>query len=360
MLIAQTIKNQHSDVFTFLHGDLRMVASHCHTPEQALSSSLVYVSSPAQLTEARRHKPAILIVPTKMSSCLDAQADADSCCFSVQSISMGMAVLLKYFDQKGYRFTQWGRRHPTAVVHPDATIGERAFLGPYCVVGAHASIGNDCMIGAHAVIENDARIGERTVLHPHVFVGAGCEIGEDCEIHPHTSIGSDGFGYAVDPDGRPRKIAHLGNVSIGDGVEIGSNCAIDRATLTSTYIRSGTKMDNICHIAHNCDLGENGFFTAGFMMGGSTKIGRQFVTGGNSVVTAHITLGDNVTLQGRSSVTCDVPDAGSYGGYPLQPLKEAMKTAVNISHLNDIRKNLNRVMKHLHLLDKASVETPDT
>ena len=98
------------------------------------------------------------------------------------------------------------------------------------------------------------------------------------------------------PDGRPRKISHLGNVKIGDGVEIGSNCAVDRATLTSTYIRSGTKLDNICHIAHNCDLGENGFFTAGFMMGGSTKIGRQFVTGGNSVVTAHITLGDNITL----------------------------------------------------------------
>jgi len=143
------------------------------------------------------------------------------------------------------------------------------------------------------------------------------------------------------------------------GVEIGSNCAVDRATLTSTYIRSGTKLDNICHIAHNCDLGENGFFTAGFMMGGSTKIGRQFVTGGNSVVTAHITLGDNVILAGRSSVTCDVPDAGSYGGYPLQPLKEAMKTIANIGHLNEIRKNLNRVMRHLHLLDKASADSPD-
>jgi UDP-3-O-[3-hydroxymyristoyl] glucosamine N-acyltransferase len=359
MLTAQTIKNQHSDIFTFLHGDLEIGASHCHIPEEALLGSLVYVSDAAQLAEARRRKPAILIVPSNMSGCVDALMDADSCCFSVQSISMGMAVLLKYFDQKCYRFTQWGERHPTAVVHPDATIGERTFLGPYCVIGARANIGSDCMIGAHTVIENDAGIGERTVLHPHVFVGAGCRVGDDCEIHPHTSIGSDGFGYAVDPDGRPRKISHLGNVMIGNGVEIGSNCAVDRATLTSTYIRSGTKLDNICHIAHNCDLGENGFFTAGFMMGGSTKIGRQFVSGGNSVVTAHITLGDNVILAGRSSVTCDVPDAGSYGGYPLQPLKEAMKTIASIGQLNEIRKNLNRVMKHLHLLDKASADSPD-
>jgi len=359
MLTAQTIKNLHSDIFTFLHGNLETAASHCHVPEEALLGSLVYVSDPEQLAEARRHKPAILIVPAKMTCSVDALMDADSCCFSVQSISMGMAVLLKYFDKKCERFTQWGERHPTAVVHSDAVIGEHACLGPYCVIGAHASIGSGCLIGAHAVIENDARIGERTVLHPHVFIGAGCQVGDDCEIHPHTSIGSDGFGYAVDPDGRPRKIAHLGNVQIGNGVEIGSNCAVDRATLTSTYIRSGTKLDNICHIAHNCDLGENGFFTAGFMMGGSTKIGRQFVTGGNSVVTAHITLGDNVTLQGRSSVTCDVPDAGAYGGYPLQPLKQAMKTAVNIAHLNEIRQKLNRVMKHLHLLEKVHDDSPD-
>ena len=260
---------------------------------------------------------------------------------------MGMAVLLKYFDQKSMRFTQWGQRHPTAVVHADAQIGERVFLGPYCVIGAHAVIGDRCMIGAHAVIENHAQLGAGCVIHPHVFVGSACEIGRDCEIHPHTSIGSDGFGYAVEADGTPRKISHLGNVKIGDGVEIGSNCAIDRATLTSTYVRSGTKLDNICHIAHNCDLGENGFYTAGFMMGGSTKIGRQFVTGGCSVVTSHVTLGDNVVLAGRSAVTNDVPDAGPYGGYPLQPLKEAMKTAVSIGHLNEIRRNLKRVMKHL-------------
>jgi UDP-3-O-[3-hydroxymyristoyl] glucosamine N-acyltransferase len=359
MLTAHTIKNLHSDVFTFLHGDLAICATQCHIPAEALLGSLVYVSDAEQLAEARRHNPAILVVPAHLIPFLDESLDADSCCFSVQSIPMGMAVLLKYFDLKCYRFTQWGERHPTAVVHAQAIVGERCFLGPYCVIGANAIIGADCKIGTHTVIENGAIIGARSVIHPHVFVGAACVVGEDCEIHPHTSIGSDGFGYAVDPDGTPRKIAHLGNVEIGNGVEIGSNCAIDRATLTSTFIRSGTKLDNICHIAHNCDLGENGFFTAGFMMGGSTKIGRQFVTGGNSVVTAHITLGDNVVLAGRSSVTCDIPHAGSYGGYPLQPLKDAMKTAVSISHLNDIRKNLNRVMKYLHLVEKESADSSE-
>src|ERR1019366_2883773 len=278
-------------VFTFLNGNLERPASHCKVPEEALPGSLVYASTRDHVLEALRHEPAILILSSQLAGSYGDLPNSDTCCFSVRNISMGMAILLKYFDQKSLRFTQWGQRHPTAVVHADAQIGDGVFLGPYCVVGAHAVIGDRCMIGAHAVIENHAHLGAGCVIHPHVFVGSACEIGRDCEIHPHTSIGSDGFGYAVEANGTPRKISHLGNVRIGDGVEIGSNCAIDRATLTSTHVRSGTKLDNICHVAHNCDLGENGFYTAGFMMGGSTKIGRQFVTGGGSGGGSRPTLG---------------------------------------------------------------------
>jgi UDP-3-O-[3-hydroxymyristoyl] glucosamine N-acyltransferase len=351
MLTGQTIQDQHADVFTFLHGDLERSASYCEVPEEALTTSLTYVSTAEQLDEALRRQPAILILSARIAGSCCLMRDTAICCFSVRDVPMGMAMLLKYFDRKKFRFTQWGDRHPTALVHPTAAVGEGVVLGPYCIIGAHTDIGDHCLVGAHAVVENDVQVGARCVIHPHVFIGAYTEVGSDCEIHPHTTIGSDGFGYAVQADGRPMKIAHLGNVKIGDKVEIGANCAIDRATLTSTYVRSGTKLDNICHIAHNCDLGENGFYTAGFMMGGSTKIGRQFVTGGCSVVTSHVTLADNVVLAGRSSVTNDIHDAGPYGGYPLQPLKEAMKTAVSIGHLNEIRRNLNRVLRHLGLTE---------
>ena len=350
MLTGQTIQSHHADVFTFLKGNLQTPASHCAIPEEAMRGSLVYASTHEQAAEALLHDPAILIISSSLSESVASSENGDTCCFAVSSIPLGMARLLKYFDQKRSRFTQWGERHPTAVVHAEATIGEGVFLGPYCVIGAGAVIGAGCLIGAHAVIENRARIGDRTVIHPQVFVGFDCEIGEDCEIHPHSTIGSDGFGYFLGRDGRPSKISHLGNVKIHDNVEIGSNCAVDRATLTSTHIRSGTKLDNICHIAHNCDLGENGFYTAGFMTGGSTKIGRQFATGGGTVVTAHVTLADNVVLAGRSTVTHDIREGGRYGGYPLQPLKQAMKTVVSIGQLNDLRRNLNRVMKHLGLV----------
>jgi UDP-3-O-[3-hydroxymyristoyl] glucosamine N-acyltransferase len=340
MITAQAIKSRHSDIFTYLHGNLDSTADRCRVPADSCSTSLVFVSDAQQLAEAFAHRPAIVIGLGKMSESLQA-APADTCCFSVKVMPVGMATLLGYFDRKCVRFTQWGPQHPTALVHPDARLGADVCLGPYCVIGANAVIGDHSMIGAHAVIENDAEIGARTIIHPQVFIGAGCRVGDDCEIHPHTTVGG--------PDGRARKITHLGNVVIGNDVEIGSNCAIDRATLTSTHIRAGTKLDNICHIAHNCDLGEDGFYTAGFMMGGSTRIGRRFMTGGNSVVTTHVTVGDDVTLSGRSSVTHDVPNPGAYGGYPLQPLADAMRTAASLVKLNEIRKNLARVMKHLNL-----------
>ena len=358
MLAAQTIQKDHADVFTYLGGNLGRSAGHCDLPADADDGSLVYVSDAAQLAAVGARKPAIVIIQAKLAECAAAAAlDPDSARFSVRNVPMGMARLLRYFDRKCMRFSQWGEHHPTAIVHAEASIGRGVCLGPYCVVGAGAVVGEDCLIGSHAVIENGAVIGARSIIHPHVFIGSGCRIGTGCEIHPHTTVGGDGFGYAVDPDGKPRKISHLGNVEIGDDVEIGSNCAIDRATLSSTFVRSGTKIDNICHIAHNCDLGENGFFTAGFMMGGSTKIGRRFMTGGNSVVTAHVTIADNVTLSGRSSVTNDVPEPGHYAGYPLQPLKEAMKTAVSIGQLNEIRRNLRRVMKHLNLCEEPQDPT---
>jgi UDP-3-O-[3-hydroxymyristoyl] glucosamine N-acyltransferase len=353
MLSAQTVHDSHADVFTYLTGNLGSAATQCNVPSASGPASLVFVSDAAQLASAREHGAAILIVSREMSGEVAAVEAAFGCCFSVKNVSMGMALLLRLFDRKRERFTQWGERHPTAVVHETATVGNDVSLGPYCVIGARTVIDDGCCIGSHVVIENDVHLGANTLLHPHVFVGAGCVLGRNCEVHPHTSIGSDGFGYAVGASRRPQKLSHLGNVCIGDEVEIGSNCAIDRATLTSTHIRSGAKIDNICHIAHNCDLGEDGFYTAGFMMAGSTTIGKRFMTGGNSVVASHLTLADDVVLAGRSTVTADVPEPGHYGGYPLQPLKDAMRTLAALGQLTEIRKNLNRVLKHLQLPDRS-------
>ncbi len=352
MLKAITIQTEHSAAFRFLQGDLEATATVCRKPEDACARSLVYVSDPEQLAQAMRQRAAILIMHEKVLDSASPIEGMAGCVFAVRAVPMAMATLFRYFDCKAARFTQWGGRHPTALVHEAAVIGRDVVLGPYCVIGAGAVVGDGCMIGSHAVVEEGARVGERTLLHPHVFVGARCEIGADCEIHPHSSIGSDGFGYAVDGQGKAHKIPQLGNVVIGDRVEIGSNCAIDRATISSTRVRSGAKLDNLCHIAHNCDLGEDGMYTAGFMMAGSTTIGRRFMTGGNTVVSAHLTVTDDVILAGRSTVTKDITEPGAYGGYPLQPLKEALKTLASLAGLTAMRKDLREVVRRLGMCPK--------
>ena len=201
MITAQAIKSQHSE-------RLHVPARQPGLERRALpgsggsrGTSLVFVSDAEQIAQAYSHRPAILICLSKVSESLK-PANGDTCCFSVKVMPIGMATLLKYFDRKCVRFTQWGPRHPTALVHPDAHVGSDVCLGPYCVIGANATLGNNSMIGAHAVIENGATIGARTVIHPQVFIGAGCQVGDDCEIHPHTTVGGDGFGYAPGPDGR--------------------------------------------------------------------------------------------------------------------------------------------------------------
>ena len=166
MLRAETIKERHSDIFTFLQGDLAATATHCHQPEETSSESLVYLSEQKHLDTVACHEPAIVIVHSKLLPSINATREWQGCLFSVTAMPSAMAALLTYFDRKAERFGQWGRHHPTALVHATATIGEDVMLGPYCVIGANTVIGDGCLIGSHTVVENDVSIGARTILHP--------------------------------------------------------------------------------------------------------------------------------------------------------------------------------------------------
>ena len=189
MLNAHTVQGRHADVFTYLHGNLDAIATNCHMPCSTGPDSLVFVSDLEQLATARERGAAVLIVLRDVADQVAIIEPSFGCCFSVKNVSMGMAVLLKHFDRKRERFSQWGERHPTAIVHESATLGADVLLGPYCVIGANTVIGDGCCIGSHVVVENDVRLGVNTVLHPHVFVGAGCELG-----------GSEMTIYGVQPD----------------------------------------------------------------------------------------------------------------------------------------------------------------
>lgn len=357
MIKADVITQKFMDLILFEGGDLNAIASEVTFPQKSNSKSLVFISSIEDFKKVLELGFSILICDEKLFNTPDVQSQVPYgkekniplAFFKTKNIPLAMALLLPLFDGKLNRFNQSEKIHPMSYVHPSAHLGLHVIVGPFCFVGEGAQVGDHTTLGANVVIESFATIGKNSLLHPQVFIGSHCSVGDFCEIHPHTTVGSDGYGYAKDSSGAILKIPQLGRVVIEDHVEIGSGCAIDRATLSETRVGRGTKIDNLCHIAHNCEIGENCLITAGFFVAGSSKIGSRFKTGGNSVVTDHVEITADVTLAGRSSVTHDITEAGVYGGHPLQKLNDYLKTLVEITHIGRLKKDVSTVKKHLNI-----------
>ena len=345
MITAQQIHEIPGGLLNYVQGPLGAKALKILPPERASAEALVFASKQEQLDSALKHNAAIIVAHKGLQIPEKSQA----CFFTAPHIQLAIATIGAHFDKKIQRFQQEEHIHPRSVVHASAKLGKNVIVGPCAVIGSEVHVGDGSIIGANAVVETHSRIGSNTIIHPQVFIGAYCEVGSFCEIHPHTTIGADGFGFVPLKESHPVKIPQLGRVVIGDHVEIGANCAIDRAAMTETHIHSGTKLDNLCHIAHNCDIGENSIIAAGFMMAGSSKLGKNFVVGGGAVVSDHIEIGDNVMVAGLSAVTNDITEPGQFGGYPLQPLKDSLKTLANTTHLTKMRRQLSRIIKHLNL-----------
>jgi UDP-3-O-[3-hydroxymyristoyl] glucosamine N-acyltransferase len=344
MIDSKYIEKSWPETIQLWHGHPTLAAKNIMTPDQCNSESLVFVSTQAQLELALTKNPAFVISHQSLNL-----PKTSVTIFKTSNIPLAMSLIFPFFDQKMIRFSQEQNVHPSACVHPSAILASDVTIGPFASIGAQVTIGANTIIGASCVIENEVCIGDNSLIHPQVFIGARSMIGHHCEIHPHTVIGSDGFGYVKDKNKKNLKIPQLGRVIIGDSVEIGANVAIDRATLTETVIKSGTKIDNLCHIAHNCIIDEDGLIAAGFLVAGSTQIGKRFMTGGNSVVTDHVAISDDVTLAGRSTVTNDIKLPGAYGGYPLLPIREHLKVLASYVHISEIRKKVALILKKLNL-----------
>lgn len=205
--------------------------------------------------------------------------------------------------------------HPTAVVDPAAQLTPPVQIGPHAVVGK-CRIGAGTVVMAGVTIGDGASIGRDSVLHPRVVVCPDVELGERLVVQAGSVIGSDGFGYAKDGTTWIR-VPQLGTVRIGDDVEIGAGCTIDRGTLGATQIGPRTKIDNLCHIAHNCVLGADIVMAANVGIAGSTTVGDRCVIGGNTGISGHLDIAADVRLGGGSIVLKDIPEPGDYMGQPL-------------------------------------------
>jgi len=207
--------------------------------------------------------------------------------------------------------------HPTAVVDEAAEIGREAAVGAHVVVAAGARLGDRVVVHPGAYIGTDVTVGADSIVYPNATIRRGSAIGERVIIHSGSVIGSDGFGFARETEGH-RKIPQVGNVVIEDDVEVGANACIDRATVGTTRIGRGTKIDNLVQIGHNVRIGEGSIVVAQVGISGSTRLGRNVVLGGQVGVAGHIEIGDGVMVGAQSGVTRSVPNGEVVSGYPAR------------------------------------------
>ena len=314
--------------------DTTLTLNFVRPPASATPHSLVFIADSKLFNQAVANNVVAMVISEKCYLEVKAAVPTGVCVWTCKNIQEAMTSLLPLFDR--IADTIKPGIHPTASVHHTAVVS----------ASAH--------IGAYAVIEAFAEIGDEAVIFPFVFVGAYCQVGKRCRLAPHVCVGSDGFGFFTDKSFTHHKIPQIGKVIIEDDCEIGAHCAIDRATLTETRIKRGSKFDNFCHIAHNVQIGENAMITAGFIVAGSTVIGKNLMTSGGSHILGHLTVADNVVLGPRSGVMQSIDTAGVYSGHPLETYKESIKTLVSIPHVKKLRKQVSQIMKHLNLKDEEN------
>ncbi len=237
--------------------------------------------------------------------------------------------------------------HPTAVIGTGCSLPEQVSIGPQVVIGNGVTIGDCVLIAGGVVIGDDVVIGDHCEIRPNVTIENGCELGRRVIIHGGTVIGSDGYGYATDEQGQHVKRPQLGIVRIGDDVEIGANCCVDRATFGVTWIKSGTKIDNLVQLGHNVELGENSLLVAQVGIAGSTIIGRNVVFGGKAAASGHQYIGDRSMIAGKSGVHGDQPPGSMLAGTPAIDAKQWFKAASLFGKLPEIIKDIKRIKKEL-------------
>lgn len=244
--------------------------------------------------------------------------------------------------------------HETAIIGKNVSIGNNVKIGPYCVIYDNAVIGDNVTLHAYVYIGHNTRIGEDSTIYANAIVHENCVLGKRVVLRAHAVIGGEGFGFATE-NGKHTHIPQVGNVVLEDDVEVGSCSCIDNATMGSTLVRRGTKIDNLVHLGHNVEIGEDCFLIAQVGIAGSTKCGNHVIFAGQTGCTGHITIGDNVTFAGKTGITGNVPSNGLYAGFPMRPHKEWLKLAAYESRLPDMVKQVKTLEKELAQL-KAKLE----
>jgi UDP-3-O-[3-hydroxymyristoyl] glucosamine N-acyltransferase len=260
-----------------------------------------------------------------------------------------LAQLLKMYQEMNPE--KRGIEQPS-FVSSSASIGENIYLGAFAYISDHAVIGKNVKIYPQAFVGDNVVIGDNTILYPGVKIYADCQIGTDCILHSGVVIGADGFGFAPNENGPYSKIAQIGNVIIEDFVEIGANTTVDRATMGSTILRKGVKLDDQIMIAHNVEIGENTVMAAQSGIAGSSKVGKNCVFGAQIGIAGHLVIGDNVKLGGKAGVMTNIPDNSTMIGAPVQDFKDFMRSMAIFRQLPQMSADVSDLKKWMKTMDQ--------
>jgi len=335
-------------LITELRGPDQSVTGVVAAMEDCGPQDLVFLSKPKAVRDALQRKPAVAVINKEVAEALDKDPElaalaSETGLLVTSNLNLAQSrIKLRYAD-RDLADEGWERIHPSAVIHPSVQIPDDAVVGPLAVIGRNTEIGAGARILARVVIEHNAKIGARTVIHPGAFVGYDCEIGADCIIQPGAVIGSEGFGFAQDEQSRNHRIPQTGKVVLEDRCVVSACVCIDRAAYRETRIRAGVLFDNLCHIAHNVEIGENSIILGQTGIAGSAKIGKRVILSGQSGVLDHIEVADDGIFLHRPAVVQNVKKGGVYAGNPLTPIHDYTRVQVAIKKLPDWKRRLDRL-----------------
>ncbi|MCZ8091560.1 UDP-3-O-(3-hydroxymyristoyl)glucosamine N-acyltransferase [Flavobacterium sp.] len=306
--------------------------------EEGTEGSLTFLANPKYINYIYSTKATITIV----NNSFEPENEISTTLIKVDDAYQSFSKLLEYYNQ--VKLMKSGIEQPS-VISEGVTYGENLYLGSFCYIGKNVSIGKNVKIYPNSFVGDNTTIGDDCILFAGVRIYSESVIGSRCVIHSGTIIGSDGFGFAPQEDGTYNKIPQIGNVILEDDVEVGSCTTIDRATLGSTIIRKGVKLDNQIQIAHNVEIGQNTVIASQTGIAGSTKIGKNCMIGGQVGIVGHITIGDNVRIQAQSGVGKSVKDGETLQGSPSFNYGDWNKSYVHFRNLPKIVADLEDLKK---------------
>lgn len=263
---------------------------------------------------------------------IELEPGLDKAFIRVKNADTAMAELLELFVPEAPVFDE--AIHPTAVIHSTAKLGSGCKIGAGCYIGKAVVLGNEVVLYPNTTVLDNTTIGNNTTIWSGTVIRERCVIGSYCIIHPNVTIGADGFGFRPSPDGRGLiKIPHIGNVIIGNGVEIGAATCIDRGKFSATIVGDGCKIDNLVQIGHNSKMGRSCIMAGSSGLAGSVTLGDGVIVGGGACISDHVTLGNGVQVGGASGVITNFGDGKKVLGYPAVEARDALKQWVAIRKL---------------------------